>query len=144
MRHRDYVADRTAREPLFENERNAAAAELMLSGAIAARRQSLKVSLEHLANETGIPEDRLEAIEDGESMTLNEALWLLHALDLRTSIDGGFRLVTAPMPRLTVRFIGTQETPATSGYSAESATGLSGSIVETTSTRSGFRHAATG
>jgi hypothetical protein len=50
------------------------------------------VSLAQLAQTTGIAEERLEAIEGGESMTLHEVLWLLHALDLSVSIDAHFNV----------------------------------------------------
>ena len=106
MRHRDYVTARTAREPRFEAERKAAAPELELSGAIAARRQVLEIPLERLADETGIPMERLPAIEEGESMTVHEALWLLHALDLSARLGADLRITSAPSLVSTVRYVG--------------------------------------
>jgi transcriptional regulator with XRE-family HTH domain len=92
MSHRDYIADRARREPRFTAERQAAAAELALGDALVRRRHESHLTLSQLAEETGIPEERLEAIEEGESMTFHEVLWLLHALDISLSIEPDFSL----------------------------------------------------
>ena len=92
MTHRAYVAERSQREPRFEAERDAAAAELALGELLVRRRDEWNLSLGQVAQTTGIAEERLEAIEEGESMTFHEVLWLLHALDLSVSIDAHFNV----------------------------------------------------
>jgi transcriptional regulator with XRE-family HTH domain len=99
MRHQDYVNERSRREPRFQAERQAAAAELALGEALVLRRHERGVSLADLADVTGISEARLESIEEGDSMTLHEFLWLLHALETGITIEPGFRV----SPRVLVR-----------------------------------------
>lgn len=93
MSHRNYVADREQREPRFTVERQAAIAELALGEALVRRRHEWNITLAQLAKQTGISEERLEAIEEGESMTLHEVLWLLHALDVSLTIGTDFDLI---------------------------------------------------
>ncbi len=96
MRNRDYVAARAAREPRFESDRRVAAAELALAGAIAEHRRSRGADIEHLASVTGISAERLDAIEEGDTINLDEAIWLAHALGLSVTIDPEFRLAVLP------------------------------------------------
>lgn len=97
MSHRNYVAAREQREPRFAAERQVAFAELALGEALVRRRHEWSITLAQLAKQTGISEERLEAIEEGESMTLHEVLWLLHALEVSLTIGTDFDLT----PRVT-------------------------------------------
>lgn len=90
MKHETYVAERTAREPRFADERKAAAAELRLGELLVRRRVEHDVSIASLAELTGISESRLDDIEAGDGLTLHEVLWLVHVLDLNVAIEAGF------------------------------------------------------
>jgi transcriptional regulator with XRE-family HTH domain len=68
--------------------------------AIFGRRDEHGVSLAELAAMTGIAEERLQALEEGESMTLHEVL-LIHALRLSVSSDPGFHVVPGALVRAT-------------------------------------------
>ena len=103
MDHQRYVAQRSQREPRFASEREAAAAELAVGEAIFGRREELGRSLVELAAMTGIAEERLRALEEGEAMTLHEVLWLAHALDLSVSLGPGFHVVSKALDRAAVR-----------------------------------------
>jgi len=92
MSHRNYIVNRGQREPRFTVERQAAAAELALGEALVRRRHEWGSTLAQLAEQTGIAEERLEAIEEGESMTFHEVLWLLHALEVSMSADAVDRM----------------------------------------------------
>ncbi len=92
MSHRDYVADRVQREPMFATELQAAAAELVLGEALLRSRHEQGLSLAELAGRTGISEERLASIEAGDSITVPELLWLVHALDAAFSIAPGFQV----------------------------------------------------
>ena len=99
MKHEPYVAERTAREPRFADERKAAAAELALGELLVRRRVERDVSLASLAELTGISESRLDDIEAGDGLTLQEVLWLVHPLDLNVAIEAGFAVsATAASP----------------------------------------------
>lgn len=69
--------------------------------AIFGRRDGQGVSLAELAAMTGIAEERLQALEEGESMTLHEVFWLIHALPLSVSSDPGFHVVPGALVRAT-------------------------------------------
>jgi hypothetical protein len=105
MSHRDYIADRERREPRFAAERQVAAAELTLGEALVHRRHQWNLTFAQLAEQTGIPEDRLEAIEEGESMTFHEVMWLLHALEVSLSIGPDFDLAIE-VPTISRRSVG--------------------------------------
>ena len=94
MSHRDYVRERGQREPRFAVERQAMDAELALGEAIVRRREERAISVAELADVTGIPAERLEAIEEGDTLTLHEMLWLLHALELSVILGPDFQLAT--------------------------------------------------
>jgi transcriptional regulator with XRE-family HTH domain len=94
MSHREYVSDRSKREPRFQAEIVAASAELVLGEAIVNRRHERNLSLPQLSDVTGIPLERLELIEEDDALMLHEVLWLLHALDLSVSIDSEFQVST--------------------------------------------------
>jgi transcriptional regulator with XRE-family HTH domain len=83
----EYVRARNKREPTFAAEIRAVAAELALGEALAKRREEIGLSLDQLAITTGIEEDRLVAIDEGEAMTLREALLLLHAQEVSVSVE---------------------------------------------------------
>ena len=68
---------------------------------IFARRDKQGVSLTELAAMTGIAEERLQALEEGESMTLHEVFWLIHALPLSISSDPSFHIVPGALVRAT-------------------------------------------
>jgi transcriptional regulator with XRE-family HTH domain len=93
MSHQRYVTERQQREPRFGAERQVAAAEFFLGETLARRRHELNVSLAQLAATTGITEERLEEIEAGDSLTLHEVLWLLHALEVSVIIGPDFEVV---------------------------------------------------
>lgn len=94
MNHGTYVAERTARDPRFADERSAAIAELAVGEMIVRRRVARGMSLQTLSDMTGISEARLDDLEAGESLSLHELLWLAHALDLNVSIGPGFAIST--------------------------------------------------
>jgi transcriptional regulator with XRE-family HTH domain len=94
MSHRNYVAERGQRDSRFTDERRAATAELVLGEVLARRREEQNISLSQLADATGIPEERLIAIDAGDAMTLHEVLWLLHVLEVSVSIGPGFDLTS--------------------------------------------------
>jgi transcriptional regulator with XRE-family HTH domain len=102
---RDYIASRSQREPRFQAEVDAAEAELALAEALAVRRRERKLSLEEVAATTNISVERIEAIESGDGATVNEMLWLLHALDLSISVGPAFS-VAAHGPTLLRRSAG--------------------------------------
>lgn len=124
MRHEDYVAARTARDPRFADERSIATAELKLSAMVYQRRQALDLSLETLSERTGISTDRLAAIEEGESTTLYETLWLCHALRFSVCVDEKFSLTATPAVLVNYKTAGFLLSPSvsTSGHSAEATT----------------------
>jgi transcriptional regulator with XRE-family HTH domain len=99
------VESRLQREPRFREELASANAELALGEAIVHRRHERNLSLEQIADLTGIPMERLEAIEAGDSMSLPEVLWLVHVLDLSVSIGANFH-VNAQAPRFMRRSAG--------------------------------------
>lgn len=98
MKHKTSMAERSVRDPRFADERKAALAELALGEVLIRRRLERDVSLLELADTTGIPQDRLEAIEAGDSLTLHEVLWLVHALDAPVSIGAGFTVYSGAPP----------------------------------------------
>ena len=100
MNFERYVADRISRDPRFETEMLAARAELEFAAEIAEQRRIRKMTLETLSSETGIPITRLEALEEGDSATLNEILWLSHVFDLVVSVNPDLRLETQARPRV--------------------------------------------
>lgn len=95
MHHRTYVAERIERGPRFADERSAAIAELAVGEMIVRRRVVRDASLQILSDTTGIPEARLDDIEAGESLSLHELLWLVHARELNIAIDPGFTISAA-------------------------------------------------
>jgi transcriptional regulator with XRE-family HTH domain len=99
MSHSDYVSRRSERDPRFEVELQAAAAELAIGEAIVRRWQEREISQPHLAELTGISPERLEAIEAGDTLTLHELIWLAHVLDLSVVIAPNFN-VTTQAPRI--------------------------------------------
>ena len=92
MNHEDYVSRRSEEDPEFRQDRALAPADLQLATAIAERRMTRNIELGDLAERVGILEDRLEAIEDGDQITIVEALRLAHELDLSIAIEPEFRL----------------------------------------------------
>lgn len=96
VKHETYVAERTAREPRFADERKVASAELALGESLVRRRVDRDVSLARLSELTGIPETRLDDIEAGDALTLHEDLWLSHALELDLAIRAGFSVSATP------------------------------------------------
>jgi hypothetical protein len=101
---RDYIAGRSQTEPRFQAEVAAAEAELALAEALAVRRRERSLTLEEIAA-TNIPAERIEAIESGDGATVNEMLWLLHALELSISVGPAFS-VAALGPTLLRRSAG--------------------------------------
>ncbi|MCC7022761.1 MAG: helix-turn-helix domain-containing protein [Thermomicrobiales bacterium] len=102
---RDYSASRSRKEPRFQGEVAAAEAELSLGEAIAMRRGKRNLSLEEVTEITDIPVERIEALESGDGATVNEMLWLLHALDLSIFVGPAFS-VTVHGPTLLRRSAG--------------------------------------
>lgn len=94
MSHQDYIADRTRREPRLQAEIAAAEAELAVGELIVNRRREHGMSLAEIAEMSGITLSRLEAIEEGDALTLHELLWLLHALDLSVAFDQDFHILS--------------------------------------------------
>lgn len=96
MNHQDYVTRRSDRDPEFRRELAIATAELKLATAIAERRMATGIALSDLAMTTGISEERLVAIEDGDAITVSEILAITHVLHLTIDIGPDFRLSAAP------------------------------------------------
>ena len=96
MRHRDYVERRAAQSPEFETYRALAKADLDLALVLQQRRESLGLSPDDLTRASGIPVDRLEAIEEGDTTTLAEVLRLSHALGVRITVDSAFGVRVTP------------------------------------------------
>jgi hypothetical protein len=92
MNRQEYVSERSQRDPRFKVEHHAATAELELAEVLARRRRERGVPLAKLSDIAGIPTERLEAIDAGESMTFHEVLWLLRAIETAVTIDPGFRI----------------------------------------------------
>lgn len=103
MMMRQYVEARGEREPTFTIEVRAAAAEFDLGEALARRREERGMSVAELAAASGIAPERLERIDEGDSMTVREVLLLLHVLETSISVDHDFtvnaRSLTAVTPR---------------------------------------------
>lgn len=104
MSHEDYVSRRSERDPEFRQELALATAELQLATAIAERRLASDIELGDLAKRVGIGEDRLEAIEDGDQITIVEALRLAHELDLSIAIEPGYRLFSVSIARVAPQY----------------------------------------
>lgn len=100
MNHQDYVSRRSDLDPKFRQELALATAELQLATAIVERRMTRNIELGDLAERVGIVEDRLEAIEEGDQITIVEALRLAHELDLSIAIEPGFRLNAVSIARV--------------------------------------------
>lgn len=99
MNHQDYVTQRSERDPAFRHEFAIATAELALATAIAERRFALDMTTQELAQSTGISEERIEAIEEGDQILISEVLRLTHFLDIMVAIEPGFRLSASPAAR---------------------------------------------
>jgi transcriptional regulator with XRE-family HTH domain len=104
MNHEDYVNRRSEQDPEFRHELALATAELRLATAIAERRMANGMELADLAEIAGISMDRLEAIEDGDRITVIEALVLAHALDMTVAVEPGFRLSATPVARVALQY----------------------------------------
>ena len=96
MRHQEYIARRSEQDPNFRLELAIATAELKLATAIAERRLSREISVGEVAEATGISVERLEAIEEGDNVTIAEALRIAHALDITIGIEPSFQLSAVP------------------------------------------------
>lgn len=103
MKFDSYVASRTAIDPRFELEQTVAKAELAFTEAIVDQRSAQQLSLDALSNLTGIAVVRLEALEEGESATLHEVLWLSHALNLVISVTPDLQLWASVSVNVTPR-----------------------------------------
>jgi hypothetical protein len=58
------------------------------------------MSRETLSAETGILKERLEALEEGDSATFDEVLWLSHVLQISGAIAPEFQISTDAQPQL--------------------------------------------
>ena len=87
-----YVQERTAREPRFGNEVAAARSELDLATALVQWRHNREMTLGQIAEITGMSEERIEAIEEGDAITVSEIMWLAQALNLVVSIGPNFNV----------------------------------------------------
>lgn len=103
MKFEDYVASRTALEPRFEHEQLVAKAELAFTEVIVDQRNAQQLTLDALSNLTGIAVERLAALEEGESATLHEVLWLSHALNLVISVTPDFQIWASVSVNVTPR-----------------------------------------
>jgi transcriptional regulator with XRE-family HTH domain len=86
---------------LLRQERSNLSRQVRLAIPIAERRISAGVSVHDLAERVGTPEERIEAIERGEDITVAEAIRIAHVLDMAVAIepDSG----TPSGPRRTLR-----------------------------------------
>ena len=100
MRRDDYVAARLAKNPRFAAHQAVARAELAFSHAVQRRRDALNLSYAELSQATGIDPQRLEAIEEGETASMTELLWLCHALGIHASVDANFNIECLPQIEL--------------------------------------------
>ena len=91
-----YVQERSAREPRFGNEVAVARSELDLATSLTRWRHNREMTLGQIAEITGMPEERIEAIEEGDAITVSEVLWLAQALNLVVSIGPNFCLTVSP------------------------------------------------
>jgi transcriptional regulator with XRE-family HTH domain len=94
MSVQQYVLARSEREPTFGAEVRAAAAELDLGELLAKRRAERGLTLTELAAATGIAEERLELLDEGDAMTLREMLLLLHVLEVSVSFEPSFTVAS--------------------------------------------------
>jgi hypothetical protein len=105
MKLENYVASRTAIDPRFEHEQIVAKAELAFTEAMVDQRNVQQLSLVALSDLTGIAVERLEALEEGESATLHEVLWLSHALNLVISVTPDLQIWASVSVNMTPRIL---------------------------------------
>ena len=78
-----------------ETDRALARLHLDLAHALYAQREALGVSVEALADKTGMPAKRVVMIEEGDTSSLTDVARLCHALhaELRLDADLGFQFI---------------------------------------------------
>lgn len=102
MRREDYVAVRRSADPRFAGHQAVAKAELAFALALRRRREALNLSYTQLADATAIDPHRLEAIEEGDGVSLSETLWLVHALGISITVEPDFAIASSPRVALRV------------------------------------------
>lgn len=84
--------------------RELAKLHLDLAHALFLRREARGMSVEELADQTGLPAARIIKIEEGDTTSLTEIALLCHALDVRLQIDPHFEVRLIPMHETTLRW----------------------------------------
>lgn len=92
--HDDYIARRSERDPEFRQELAIATAELALATAIAKHRAEGDMDPSALAEQIGISEERLAAIEEADQISLAEVLKIANVLGMTVSVEPDFHLTT--------------------------------------------------
>jgi transcriptional regulator with XRE-family HTH domain len=87
MQHEEYIEEQMDADPRFGTRLAVAQACLNFSETIEWERSQRRISAEQLAQETGLTEDRIAAIEEGETPSLEEVLLLSSVLHLDIVFD---------------------------------------------------------
>lgn len=87
MQHEEYIEEQMDADPRFGSRLAVAQACLNFSETIEWERSQRRISIEQLAQETDLPEDRITAIEEGETPSLEEVLLLSSVLQLDITFD---------------------------------------------------------
>lgn len=87
MQHEEYIEEQTDADPRFSIRLAVAQACMNFSEAVEWERSQRRISISQLAQETDLPEDRIAAIEEGETPSLEEVLLLSSVLQLDIAID---------------------------------------------------------
>ena len=98
MRHRDRVAARKATDPDYDTNRRLVRARMELGNALFERREALGLSIEALAERSGVPARRLDMIEEGDAPSITELQRLCRALSTRVVVDPDLRLSVVVRP----------------------------------------------
>lgn len=87
MQHEEYIEEQLDADPRFGSRLAVAQACLDFSETVEWERSQRRMSVEELAQETDLPEDRITAIEEGETPSLEEVLLLGSVLQLDIVFD---------------------------------------------------------
>ena len=85
--------------------RELAKLHLDLAHALFSRREAREMSVESVAEKTGLPVARIMMIEEGDTTSLTEIALLCHALDARLQIDPGFEVRLIPVHETRLRWL---------------------------------------
>lgn len=87
MQHENYIQEQIEADPRFNTRLAVAQACLSFSEAVEWERSQRRIPVDQLAHETDLASDRIVAIEEGETPSLEEVLLLSSALGIDVVID---------------------------------------------------------